>query len=206
MIMKCEFGCGKEAIHQLKSGKWICAKYSAQCDVNKQKNAAGIKKAMSEGRLSYDGRYDNLPDDVKRRMNWNKGKFTGTEFEYGGRGNHKGALIVERGHRCESCNNTEWLGNPITIELDHIDGDRHNNVKDNLRLLCPNCHSQTKTWRGRNINSGKTKVSDEEILSLIRNGVSNPRQLLLEVGLAPKGGNYRRVYKLMGLDNQGGSS
>lgn len=47
------------------------------------------------------------------------------------------------------CNLKEWLGNTLVLELDHIDGNRKNNNLVNLRLLCPNCHSQTSTWRGR---------------------------------------------------------
>ena len=55
--------------------------------------------------------------------------------------------------RCERCNLDNWLGEKITIELEHIDGDNKNNVIDNLMFLCPNCHSYTDTWRGRNIKS-----------------------------------------------------
>lgn len=58
-------------------------------------------------------------------------------------------LIVERDHKCEMCNLTTWLNQPITLELEHSDGDKYNNDRANLKLLCPNCHSQTKTWRGR---------------------------------------------------------
>ena len=58
-------------------------------------------------------------------------------------------LIVERDHKCEMCNLTTWLNKPITLELEHSDGDKYNNDRTNLKLLCPNCHSQTKTWRGR---------------------------------------------------------
>jgi hypothetical protein len=61
----------------------------------------------------------------------------------------KKRLIEEQGHCCESCGLSAWLEKPIALEMDHIDGDRNNNVKDNLRLLCPNCHAQTKTWRRR---------------------------------------------------------
>lgn len=41
-------------------------------------------------------------------------------------------------------------GEPLTLQLDHIDGDNTNNLQENLRILCPNCHSQTDTWSGRN--------------------------------------------------------
>lgn len=52
---------------------------------------------------------------------------------------------------CSSCLGKTWLDNPIPLELDHIDGNNQNNNLDNLRLLCPNCHSLTPTYRGRNI-------------------------------------------------------
>lgn len=65
------------------------------------------------------------------------------------------SLINSRGHRCESCNNSEWLGRPITLELDHIDGDHENNSEYNLKLLCPNCHSQTSTYKGKNKGNGR---------------------------------------------------
>lgn len=54
-------------------------------------------------------------------------------------------------HQCESCMGTEWMGHPIPIELDHIDGDHDNNLIGNLRILCPNCHAQTETYCGKNI-------------------------------------------------------
>jgi hypothetical protein len=56
-----------------------------------------------------------------------------------------------KAHRCEGCQRTRWGDQPIPLELDHVDGDRRNNRLDNLRLLCPNCHALTPTYRGRNI-------------------------------------------------------
>lgn len=56
-----------------------------------------------------------------------------------------------KAHRCESCGRTDWSDGPIPLELDHIDGDRTNNELSNLRLLCPDCHALTPTYRGRNI-------------------------------------------------------
>lgn len=54
-------------------------------------------------------------------------------------------------HKCEICNGTEWLGEKIPIELDHIDGNHYNNNYNNLRILCPNCHSIQDTNSGKNI-------------------------------------------------------
>jgi 5-methylcytosine-specific restriction endonuclease McrA len=52
-------------------------------------------------------------------------------------------------HKCERCLNTQWLGEVIPLELDHINGDHEDNRIENLRLLCPNCHAQTETYCGK---------------------------------------------------------
>ncbi len=55
-------------------------------------------------------------------------------------------------HNCEICGITrQWNGKELTFEIDHIDGNRENNFYSNLRYICPNCHSQTDTFRAKNI-------------------------------------------------------
>jgi len=51
---------------------------------------------------------------------------------------------------CEKCLISEWMGRKLKIELHHKDGNRHNHLLKNLILLCPNCHSQTDTFRSKN--------------------------------------------------------
>lgn len=66
-------------------------------------------------------------------------------------------------HKCQRCGLCEWEGVDIPLELDHIDGQHFNNELSNLRLLCPNCHALTDTYRAKN---RRTVRSVKEIESL----------------------------------------
>jgi Zn finger protein HypA/HybF involved in hydrogenase expression len=61
-------------------------------------------------------------------------------------------------HKCECCGLNEWLGELIPLELDHIDGDHYNNTLENLKILCPNCHAKTPTYRGKNKRSKNSQT------------------------------------------------
>ncbi len=64
-------------------------------------------------------------------------------------------LAELHGNKCATCHISEWQGKPLSLHLDHIDGNSDNNFPSNLRLLCPNCHSQTETFSGRNKKNTK---------------------------------------------------
>ena len=53
--------------------------------------------------------------------------------------------------RCISCNQYEWMGFPIPLEVHHKDGNNKNDARDNVELICPNCHTFTTTYKGKNI-------------------------------------------------------
>ena len=76
--------------------------------------------------------------------------------------------LVELGvpYECATCGcDGQWQGRSLTLEVDHIDGDYRNNLKDNLRFLCPNCHRQTPNFAGRSRGKYAAASSGQPLLS-----------------------------------------
>ena len=70
----------------------------------------------------------------------------------------KKCFAHEHNQICHECgNNGEYNGKPLVLQLDHIDGNSDNNLPENLRWMCPNCHSQTPTYgrKGRTLKETK---------------------------------------------------
>lgn len=64
-------------------------------------------------------------------------------------------LTTWKGYRCEVCNISSWNNKEITLEVEHVDGNSGNPSPENVCLICPNCHSQTSTYKGRNKGNGR---------------------------------------------------
>lgn len=97
-------------------------------------------------------------------------------------------------YKCAICGNKgEWNGVSLTLQIDHINGIRNDNRKENLRWLCPNCHSQTDTFTGKN----KTKkevvnFTIEEAIEALKQ-TENVNQATKLIGCAQGGANWIRV-------------
>lgn len=121
------------------------------------------------GLIKAGGNYDQFRVNVAR-LNldvshftgkvWSKGKCVKTYSNYTRSKGRKNFLIKERGHKCEDCKNTEWKGKPIILELHHINGNRADNRKENLQILCCNCHATTDNWRAKNKNARVAELAD----------------------------------------------
>jgi DNA-binding CsgD family transcriptional regulator/5-methylcytosine-specific restriction endonuclease McrA len=81
------------------------------------------------------------------------------------RGHLKTRLLLAgiKSGECERCGLTEWQGEPLSIALHHLNGDRSDNRIENLQLLCPNCHSQTDTFAGRNRGPSRDELAGRRL-------------------------------------------
>ena len=69
-------------------------------------------------------------------------------------------LLETKGERCEECGQEgTWNNKPLVLQLDHIDGDSDNNYPRNIRLLCPNCHTQTENFGSKGKGSRYKKIT-----------------------------------------------
>lgn len=113
----------------------------------------------------------------------------------GGRSKMKAIIIEKKSGKCQHCGISEWNGKKIVLHIHHIDGDVNNNKFSNFEVLCPNCHSQTDNFCAK--NSKSRKVSDAELRSALEDPKNKTiAEALRSVGLADKGRNYQRAYKI----------
>jgi hypothetical protein len=66
-------------------------------------------------------------------------------------------LVLEQDGKCSACSVGEWNGMPLSLQIHHINGDNTDNNKENLTMLCPNCHTQTDTWCGAKSSVGRKR-------------------------------------------------
>lgn len=104
-----------------------------------------IKEDFCKRKCLYDFLY------MQRFLDWyyNSGDFKGPNLLI------KGYISIIYGYKCSECGISTYNDKPLTLHLEHKDGDATNNSKDNLCLLCPNCHALTPTYKSKNIGNGK---------------------------------------------------
>lgn len=105
-------------------------------------------------------------------------------------------------YKCAICGNIgEWNGVSLTLQIDHINGIRNDNRKENLRWLCPNCHSQTSTYTGKNKTKKEVINFTEEEAILALKQTKNVNQATKLLGCAQGGANWIRVNNIKLANN-----
>lgn len=136
-------------------------------------------------------------ESLKNSQIWNKGKIFVDEskvFSLAGKGPIKKLFLSKVKYCCSECGLSEWNNKAITLDLDHINGNHIDNRIENLRLLCPNCHSQTSTYKNK--GSKIKRVSDAALISAIISS-KNISEVLIKVGLRNQGTHYKRINRII---------
>lgn len=191
---KCSY-CNKLAIIQFKNGNWCCELKACQCPIIRRRTANGLRKNHADGVMNSFGMKNKnyIPINFGKRIRSDEEIFTDNNSR-GETGLRKTRLIEERGHCCEECKNHEWLNQIIPLELHHENGVNSDNRKENLKLLCHNCHALTPNWRGKGKTRNKKLRTDKEIINAIRKS-ENLNQVITFLGL--KHGNEPTIINVM---------
>lgn len=145
--------CPKCGVEHTKSGTYCsrsCANSRTFSPEVNERRAESNRKAwikLDPGKkLEHTKRTQQRAKEIQARKATERNLLPIEEVGYTSRRNR---VIQEQDGKCLNCKIDTWQGLPLVLELDHIDGNNTNNVRDNLRALCPNCHSLTPTWRGK---------------------------------------------------------
>ena len=201
--MKCE-RCGIEHDGLFGSGRFCsmaCANRRIVSELNKQRVGEHnwLRRIKTEDPITYVKFCERQSEIGKGAQKGNRARMIAISdaksWENLGKDGKSNRVKREQGLKCNRCGLSEWQGAKLPLELEHKDGNHMNDERDNLEALCPNCHSITHTWRGKN-KSMKGKVTDEALIYALKN-TESIRQALILVGMTPRGGNYVRAKRLL---------
>lgn len=144
--------------------KYSISKYKSKKDKNCKNCGVKINKntfcsSLCSSQYVHKEAYNDF-------LNYNdkycKSNYTPKNFKY--------FFLEEQHNKCDICGcEPTWMNRPLIFVIDHIDGDASNNKRENIRLICPNCDSQTETFKSKTKNSKRRNYWKEKIINDINN-------------------------------------
>lgn len=167
-----------------------CANSRIFSDLSIKKKSIATKKYNDS--LDSDTKLRLIEKSVTTKKINKKNKIQFADFNELSLNEKRERILYEQNHRCSECNIVQsWNSKPLRFHLDHISGNRKDESRSNLRMLCPNCHSQTDTYGGK--NGGK--ITNKQIEEAILNSENN-YEVCGKLGLNPSSHTYSRIEKI----------
>jgi hypothetical protein len=170
MMVQCE-RCKKDHDGSYGSGRFcsaFCARGFATAEKREEISAKVSRTLVGHRGLGHFQTEESRAAAGKLQSETKRQRLLTADFDSLSVESKKKRVVVEQGGKCLQCGIDEWLGGPLTLQVDHADGDAQNNSRNNLRGLCPNCHSQTPTFcgknRGKSHRRGDYEITDERML------------------------------------------
>lgn len=176
--MKCE-KCERDHDGSYGSGRFCsraCANSRVWSQKDKQKKSETVKKKFAQEKWGY----HSITSEHRKAIGFSVRKkaikdLLEAEFNTLSDYQQRKILLLENDYRCQKCNVGEWEGEQLPLEIHHINGDRKDKRRENVELLCPNCHSITPNWKT------KTHYTREKLAKRQEDNIRAYQQLMREM-------------------------
>jgi hypothetical protein len=164
--MECENkNCNNDHNGSFGSGRFCCRQCATAFSTQNSKvRNTKISKALigkRTGIKTYEWTDEQRLKAAARKKEISDDKVKNADWELVPKYRRRDRILLEQNNCCAICKCLpEWNFKKLVFQLDHISGNRKDESRENLRLVCPNCHSQTDTWGVKNVSvEGKIKMS-----------------------------------------------
>ena len=120
-----------------------CANSRIGSDKWRASRSEAVQKSNAVRRLNVEDRKRNS----ERMKLWTAKRLLSRSWESLTYQTQRRRLLVEQSFKCARCGRDIWLGVALPLEREHKDGNNKNNARENVEMICPNCHAITPTWR-----------------------------------------------------------
>jgi Zn finger protein HypA/HybF involved in hydrogenase expression/YHS domain-containing protein len=159
-------------------------------NMSTQGSATRFRKFLDDNKIDYSHWTGQLWSKGKTSLEDNRIKSTANTYEdifcedSSANATYVKSLIIKKEllpYKCSVCNmNPVWNGKELKLQMDHINGNKRDQRLENLRMICPNCHSQTETFGSKNKLKGFP--SEERIISVLKN-TNSITEAIRELGI-----------------------